>query len=100
MAWPLRSSRRQTGSPALTTATSELVVPRSIPIARPLHASFTRDCPGSAIWNRASTMASTALGPRRDRLVVDRHFVQETPVVTNGDQLLRCFRQGLGRRRA
>src|SRR5437899_2477986 len=36
-----------------TTATSELVVPRSMPTAAVAHASFVRVSPGSAIWRSA-----------------------------------------------
>src|SRR6266849_1489074 len=36
-----------------TTATSELVVPRSMPTAAVAHAFLARASPGSAIWNSA-----------------------------------------------
>src|SRR6476659_7043700 len=46
-------------------ATSELVVPRSIPTARVRHACLLRDSPGSASWKSASAMIrdGTSEGP-------------------------------------
>src|SRR5512141_803185 len=43
------------GCPACTVATNELVVPRSIPTARPLQTSLLCDSPGSEMSKRAST---------------------------------------------
>src|SRR6185295_11786541 len=80
--WPYRSSpRRHTGCPALTAATSELVVPRSMPTARPLQASLTRDWPGSAISNSASTGGIVGR-----LLIVQRDLVQEALEVADRDQ--------------
>src|SRR5690348_13569178 len=77
------SARRHTGRPSSTAATSELVVPRSMPTARVVpgvaQASLTRDWPGSAISNSAST----GIG---DRLLEHRHLVQEALEVTDLDQ--------------
>src|SRR5213075_3178614 len=90
-----RSSAMQTGCPACTNATSEFVVPRSIPTARVLHPSFIRDCPGSEIWNSASTGMGPAFG---DGVVVRLHLVQKTPVVAEGGQLARGLLHPVGRR--
>src|SRR5947208_2972270 len=79
------SSGRQTGRPACTNATSEFVVPRSIPTARVRQASLTFDWPGSAIWNSASTGTGRLLA-RAHALLVRRRLVQEAPVVAQADQ--------------
>src|SRR3954471_16889721 len=95
------SSVRATGLPCCTIATSEFVVPRSMPTAREnpgVQGALTRAWPGSEIWNSASAMAHL-LGRRVARLVVCRHLVQEAPVVAQRHQLPRGGLQRLGRGR-
>src|SRR5882724_10482504 len=81
-------------------ATSEFVVPRSMPTAREkpgVHGALTRDWPGSAIWKSASAMGRPlALA----RLVVRRDLVEKTPVVAQRDELARRGLEPLPRPRA
>src|SRR3954454_8390940 len=85
------SSVRATGLPCCTIATSEFVVPRSMPTAREnpgVHGALTRDWPGSLIWNSASAMVHR-LCRLVTRLVVGRHLVEEPPVVAQLDERAR-----------
>src|SRR4051812_12228624 len=88
MASPVSSSSA-TGRPSLTDATSEFVVPRSIPMARVVpgaQAAFSRASPGSRIWNNASGKAGLPGGGRR--LVVGIHLLEEAAQIADLDQVV------------
>src|SRR6185436_20857274 len=77
------SALRQTGCPPSTAATSELVVPRSMPTARTRHLALTLDSPGSEMSNSAST----GMARLRRRFLVHRHLVEEAVVVAHRHQI-------------
>src|SRR3569623_296480 len=87
------SSSNATGLPSLTDATSEVVVPRSMPMARVIpggQGAFSRVSPGSEIWNSASGTGGSfrGVGGFFARLIMDGDLVQEAPPVAEADQLV------------
>src|SRR3569833_3350943 len=85
------SSSNATGLPSLTDATSEFVVPRSMPMARVIpggQGAFSRVSPGSEIWNSASGTGGSfrGVGGFFARLIMDGDLVQEAPPVTKAKQ--------------